>query len=73
MTATEMHDLLAAAFEYIKDEGPLFKAGEIQGFTHINYCRFCSFSEMHVSRHGHSDKCLYSRLERVCSPGSASG
>lgn len=71
MTATEMHDLLAAAFDFVKARGPLFAPGTISGFTHINYCRFCSFSEAHVSRHGHSDKCLYGRLERACSGGSA--
>ena len=71
MTATEMHDLLALAFAQIQTEGPLFRPGTHEGFTHIDYCRFCGFSTTHVGRHGHSDKCLYDRLERACSGDSA--
>jgi hypothetical protein len=65
MTATEMHDLLRDAFVHIAHEQAIFQPGTQSGFSHINYCRFCSFSENHVAAHGHGESCLYARLKRA--------
>lgn len=72
MTATEMHDLLALAFNEIQKRS-LYESGTQKEFTHVMYCRFCSYSQSHIAEHGHDETCLYGRLERACSPNSASG
>ena len=65
MRATELHDLLRDAFIHIAHEGALFLPGDDPRFAHINYCRFCNFSESHVGMHGHGESCLYGRLKRA--------
>jgi hypothetical protein len=71
MRATEMHDLLRDCHAHIAHEAALFQPGTFPGFTNINYCRFCSYSEAHVSEHGHGPSCLYGRLKQATDNGEA--
>lgn len=72
MRATEMHDLLTSALDYLKSQ-EVYQFGTTPGFQHIRYCRFCSYSETHVMEHGHADDCLYGRLWKACSVSNGEG
>lgn len=65
MTATEMHDLLKAAYDALNLD--VWRPGTTPEFRHINYCKYCHYSESH----GHVKTCLLEQLNRVT--GSASG
>ena len=66
MRATEMHDLLAKARAALQSVEPLWLPGRMPGFTHINYCRYCHYSQ----GHGHGDACVLRQLENLEDPNS---
>lgn len=66
MRATEMHDLLKDAYNALL-KNPIHHNGDGQ-FSHIRYCRYCSYS----SSHGHDEDCVVSKLERAVCRDSAS-
>lgn len=59
MTATEMHDLLLKAHDALNVE--VFRPGKWPGFTSINYCRYCHYSEAH----GHGNECVLIQLQLI--------
>lgn len=57
MKATEMHDLLHDVQSKLEGHIDVWRAGD-PPFGHIQYCRFCHYSQSH----GHGDDCIIKRL-----------
>lgn len=48
-----------------------FVPGVHEGFTSINYCKFCSYSEDWIAKHGHGTDCVLAELDQAIAKATA--